>query len=219
MNEDRPSGLALIAGSFGFIITMALHPTGHQFLEPGRLEEAARLGVFVHALALCSLPILFLGAWGLSRSLSGSARLVQAALVLYAGSLIAGMNAAVVSGLVAPSLFRDFLASGASPESTIHLLLNYSGLLNQAFAKVLVAGSSGAVLLWSAALLRGGARGRGLGIYGCVFALLTLLALFSGHLRLDVHGFGLFVLGQSAFLIAAGVLLCRRARPATPSPP
>ena len=36
-----------------------------------------------------------------------------------------------------------------------------------------------------------------------------LLALLSGYLRLDVHGFGIVTFSQSIWLIWLGVLLCR----------
>jgi hypothetical protein len=38
---------------------------------------------------------------------------------------------------------------------------------------------------------------------------LTVIALLSGHLRLNVHGFGLVVLGQAIWFVTVGVLLCR----------
>ncbi len=35
-------------------------------------------------------------------------------------------------------------------------------------------------------------------------------SLVAGHLHLDLHGFGIVVFAQSAWLIWVGVLLCRR---------
>jgi hypothetical protein len=64
-------------------------------------------------------------------------------------------------------------------------------------------------VLWSAAILRSGALARALGLYGCALGPLTVLAFVSGHVRLDVHGFGLIVLGQAAWFTSAGELLCR----------
>jgi hypothetical protein len=37
-----------------------------------------------------------------------------------------------------------------------------------------------------------------------------LLALFSGRLRLDTHGFGAVAMGQAVWFIVAGVLLWKR---------
>lgn len=64
MTDDRASGLALIAGSCGFIITLALHPTGH--IPAAQLTSIIPMLIGVHALALACVPVLFLGAWGFS---------------------------------------------------------------------------------------------------------------------------------------------------------
>jgi hypothetical protein len=70
MSDDRVSGLALIAGSLGFLITMSIHPMGPDFFVPGGFEHASHLGIVAHSLGLACLPISFLGAFGLSRCLS-----------------------------------------------------------------------------------------------------------------------------------------------------
>jgi hypothetical protein len=37
----------------------------------------------------------------------------------------------------------------------------------------------------------------------------SLIAVLSGHLKLNVHGFGLVVLGQAVWFLVVGDLLCR----------
>ena len=211
MTEDRKSGLALIAGSVGLIITMAFHPTGHDLFVPGQLEHVARVGVAVHTLALFCIPVLFIGALGLSRRLDSPDRLSLCAVVAYGFAGVAAMNAAAISGLVAPGIARQIAAASSTSAAadTWRMLFAYSGTLNQAFAMVFVVASSTALMLWSAGILRNGVFSRGLGVYGCVLGPLTVVAVLSGHLRLNVHGFGLVVLGQAIWFVVAGVLLCR----------
>jgi hypothetical protein len=213
MTDDRMSGLALIAGSVAGIITMSLHPTGHDLFAPGQLDPMARMLVAVHALALVSMPVSFLGALGLSRRLASPLespdRLAIAALVTYAFALLAVMNAAVADGLVAPAIARQMVAAAPSASEGWRLMFRYNFWQNQAFAQVFVVASSVAILLWSASIIRSGALARGVGIYGCILGPLTLLAVFSGHLELTVHGFGLVVFGQALWLITVGALLCR----------
>ena len=72
-----------------------------------------------------------------------------------------------------------------------------------------MAASSVAIVLWSASTWRSRQLGRGLGIYGCIFGPVTLLALFSGRLNLDAHGFGIVIFGQAVWFIVAGTLLWR----------
>jgi hypothetical protein len=209
MTDDRVSGLALIAGSMAGIVTMSLHPTGRDLFLPGQFATMTKMAVATHAVALISLPVMFLGTLGLSRRLSFDNRLVLAAIVTYGFATVAEMNAAVMSGLVNTSIARQI--AGTVPESSggWRLLFNYTGYLNQSFALVLVVASSAAIVLWSAAIVRGRVLARGVGIYGCILGPVTVIAVFSGHLRLDVHGFGLIVLGQALWFIIVGALLFR----------
>ena len=92
-------------------------------------------------------------------------------------------------------------------------MFHHNGLLNQAFARVLVVASSISILLWSATIARSRALALGMGVYGLFLGPATVLAVVSGHLSLDVHGFGLVVLGQAVWFIGVGVLLCRAETP------
>src|SRR5207302_6611267 len=85
----------------------------------------------------------------------------------------------------------------------------YNGEVNQAYALVFVVASSVAIVLWSAAILRGRVFDRGVGYYGCILGPATLALVLSGHLSLGVHGFGMIVLGQTIWFVIAAVLLWR----------
>jgi hypothetical protein len=207
MTDDRLGGLALIAGSAGSLLTMSLHPTGHDFLA-GQLDATAARMIGVHALAIGTLPISFLGALALSRRTAGPGRLALAALVAYALALLAGLIAAGVS-LAVPGIARQMLEAEPAAREGFRLLFGYSGDLIQAFGKVIVAASSAAIVLWSAVVVKGGALPRAAGIYGLVVGVAAILLLVSGNLRLDAHGFGLVVLGQALWFVAVGAAMCR----------
>lgn len=195
------------------IITMVLHPTGH--VASSQLEAMIPMLIAVHALALACLPVMFLGAWGLSQRVAGPAHLALGALVVYTFALAAVMNAAVADGLVTPGLLRQIVAS-AGKQAAIDgwlMMSRYNFYVNQGYAQVFVAGSSVAIVLWSVAGWRNRALARGLGIFGWILGAVTLVALFSGHLTLDKHGFGLVIFGQGAWFIGAGVLLMRSESP------
>jgi len=55
------------------------------------------------------------------------------------------------------------------------------------------------------------AGARGVGVYGCVLGPLTIGGVLVGHLRLDVHGFDLVVMGQAIWYVTVGALLWRQA--------
>ena len=208
MTDDRKSGLALIAGMVGTIITMAFHPTGHDLAAPEHAASMMQVNVAVHSLALVCIPILFLGALGLTRRLASPNRLALAGLVLFGFAEVAVMIAATASGLVAPGLIHHMSADPGMAD-TWRAVLQLDGHLNQAFALIFVVASSVAIVLWSAAILKGNTFSRGLGIYGCILGPLTVIAVLSGHLHLNVHGFGLIMLGQAIWFICCGVTLWR----------
>jgi hypothetical protein len=203
MTDERRSAIALIAGSAGMIITMIFHPGGK--IAPEQLEQVIRLNIAVHALALASIPVLFLGAWGMSRRLDGGDRVAWAGLVLFVLASIAVMIAGTLNGLVAPKLMRLIVAATPETRGTWQMMLNYNFQINQAFARVYSVGASLGILLWSMAILRYRAMGRGVGIYGVVLGVVTAAAICSGLLTPDRHGFAILIFGQAIwFLVAAG---------------
>lgn len=212
MRYDSISGVALITGSVMMLVTMLLHPTGHEMFQD--LHGVAPLGRAVHALALASVPMLVFGTLGLTRRL-GAGALATSALVTYAFASTAVLLAAVASGFLAPALMERILNSEGSERATLHALLQYNSIVNQAYARVFVVGSSAALVLWSLAVLQGRTLGRWSGGLGLVVGVLAFVAAVSGHLRLDVHGFGAVVLGQSIWLISVGAQMLRAAREAT----
>jgi hypothetical protein len=210
MTDERLGGAALIAGAVGMMITMLLHPTGHALLSAGEgFAPMAALAAGVHALGIASMPVLLLGALVLTRRLAAPGRLAVVALVVYGFAMVAGMAAAAVSGFVGPGLAREVLAAEGAQMEVWQAVASYNWRVNQAFTQVLTVGSSLALFLWSIAIVRRRDLPRGFAVYGLVAAPLTVLLLLVGHLRLDVHGFGLVVLAQAVWLIGTGVLLWR----------
>lgn len=204
MGREALGGWCMIAGAASGLVTMAFHPTG---------GERAALALAVHALALFGVPLAFYGAWVLTRRLSAHGALSELALAFYGVSAVATLLAATASGLLAPDLIARVTASAEDARAGAANLLHYNYALNQAFAKVLVAASAIAIGLWSAEILRTRAMRRVSGFVGCAVAIVVLLALFSGRLVLNVHGFGAIVILQSIWIILVGAEL-RSARPA-----
>lgn len=203
--DERKAAAALIGGAVAFIVTMAFHPTGRDFHGPGGPGHATVVGYLVHGLALVSLAVTGFGCLTLAR------RLGSGGLVAWGAGAAAGGIAAVLNGFVAPGLIADALDPGSTARDSARLLLDYNWRLNQAFAGVLVVASWGAVMLWSLEILRARRLGLGIGVYGLGAGLLALVGFLAGHVRLDVHGFGMLVVLQSLWFVAAGVSLWRGA--------
>ena len=184
------------------IITMISHPGGK--ISPVEVDRVARMLIIVHSLALACIPVVFLGAWGMTRRIGGADRLAWAGLVLYAIASIAVMNAAVCDGLLAPVLIKKIVAATPETRDVWQTLMNFNFQMNQAFARVYAVGASLAVILWSLSILRYRTLGRGVGIYGVVLGLVTATGICSGFLTPDRHGFGMLIFGQAIwFLVVA----------------
>lgn len=208
MKDNRLGGIALIIGAVCGVITMILHPvsSGHA-LSPGQFEKLAILLVGVHALAIASIPFLFLGAFALTRRLDSPDRIALAALVCYTLSLVAVLVAPAISGLVGTNILRRLMAQ-SSPRDQWRLLLDYNHLINQAFTEIYVAASGAAIGLWSVVMVKGRSFSPAIGYYGLFLTVAIAIALPAG-LRLDVHGFGLIVFGEAIWLIVTGIRLMR----------
>jgi hypothetical protein len=207
MSRQRASGFALILGSLGGLITMALHPSAGS-LEGLVREGAVRLGS--HAVGIATIPVLFFGFLGVTERLRAAPVLAPAALVAYGFASVAGMCAGVLNGLAAPA-FADRMVSDAALHETARVVLAFSFQLNAAFARVFMVGISGALLLWAFAVTGTQELPPWLGRLAGVLGGVGLVAAVSGHLGTGVHEFGLFVLGFASWTIAVGVALLRAA--------
>lgn len=213
MTDTRLGGAAIIAAAVAGIIVMAVHPTSHELFAPGKFSAVAVLGEAVHIFAILSNPVAFLGALALARYLDLPNRIAMSALAVYGFALVAVTIAATLSGLVAiPIMHKLVDQSQSSPQ--LELLAQYTGLLNQAFAKIYALLTSIAIALWSIPIIRTRRLPRAAGIYGLVIAPVIFVAVVSGSVRLDVHGMGAVVLLQGIWFIAVGATLYRTSRTA-----
>ena len=208
MQRDVGSGTILIAGSLASVLVMSLHPTSHDLLDPQRSQGQAHLNVLVHSLALAATPALFMGLLGLWCRL-GAPGLATAAIVAFGFGGVAILSAAVASGFVATEVFARLREGEGHSRELYHVLAAYTGMLNQGYAKVSVVAWSVAILLFSVAILRSRQMSRAAGIGGIIVGAGVLLVFLSGHVRLNVHGYGMVVFAQSAWLVWIGILLCR----------
>ena len=209
MTDDRKAGIALIAGSLGGILTMAIHPSGTASQTAEQVAHLSLISGAAHSLGLVSVLVLFLGACGLTRGIAASDRLAFAAIVTYGFACVGIMIAAAVSGFTVPDLMRHMVRDVPAAAHQWEIVIDGIFQINQAFARLYSVAASIAIILWSVCALRNGGLGRGVAIYGCVLAPLIILGIGIGHLRLDVHGMAVVMLGQGVWFILVGFRLCR----------
>jgi hypothetical protein len=209
MRNETLYGSALIASVLGMTVVAATHPTGQQVIaSAGDAERMGLVAAAVHALALASMGVVTFGLVGLSQRLGAGRPVVAAAAVAWAMAVMGVICAASFSGFVAPAVAKEIFAAEEGGRDVFRALFAFNGMLNQAFAKVHVVASSVAILLWSIAMLRTGFA-RVLGIVGCVVSVVTVAALVTGRLVMNVHGLAAVEWSQGVWLVWSGVLLIR----------
>lgn len=209
MTIERAGALALIVGTVAMAGVMVLHPTAHGAASPEQATAMLRIGVIVHAIAIASAPLLTFGFVALTRSAGWQNPLAVLALTNYAFGAIAVMIAAAMSGLVAPKLMSWQMQS-PSDQNMIHGLAHLEFYINQAFATIHAALFSIAIILWAVSWPARGALAAAVQIVGLVSGVGVLAWLFSGTLKLDVHGMGAVVLAQSVWILIAAIALWLR---------
>jgi hypothetical protein len=226
MTDNRLGGIALLAGQLGLILTLSLHPSGK--ISPAEVDHMVRKLIAVHSIALAALPLMILGALGLTRALPSPNRLSIAAFVFYSFAVAAMLSGIVVDGLVMPRLLPHLAeaaqtaaaagahgpASASAPASgdVWRTLLKYNGYLDMAFVQVSLIASAAAILIWSIVMVFGKSLSRPAGIYGLVLGAIVIIGVFSGALGAE-HAITIVAFGQASWLIIVGGLLC--AQPAT----
>ena len=215
MTDDRKAGIALLLGSLGGIVTMAIHPVGSSMLTPAQIEHLSLLSAVAHTLAMVSFLAIFLGAIQLMRRLAAREaphhpdRLAIAGLVTYGFAAAALLIAAAVSGFIVPDIMRlmsrDSAANAPQWENVISAVFQF----NQAFARIYSVAASVAIVLWSASALRNGGLGRFIAIYGCIIPPILIALIAVGHIRLNVHGMAAVALTHTIWFAVVGVEMYR----------
>jgi len=205
---ERFAGLVLISGGLIGVLVMVFHPTGHD-LRGDDIAAAALRNRIVHGAAIGLMGWWFVGLLGLRRAVAGR-NWSTVAIVAQAIGLIGAIAAGVASGLVSSELFERLAAADDGDRTAVRDQLRLTHMWNQAFANVYVCGFSVGMLAWAVDLGRHGRSARFAARFGAVAGALVLLAQFSGHLSLGVHGFGAVVLVHTVWMIWSGVLLARK---------
>jgi hypothetical protein len=119
------------------------------------------------------------------------------------------MTGVVFDGLVTPGIARQIINTTGTVAQGWKIAFNYNGLLDQAFVRVFLVGSSLAITLWSGAVLRYRTFSRALGILGCILGVGAIIIQLSGEMDRAPHIFIVVLFGQALWFAAAGVSLRR----------
>ncbi len=208
MQRDRLTAAGLILGCAGFIVTMAIHPTGGGY---EKIIRQAPVTIAAHALAIASLGVMAAAFARFTRAARNAG--ADAGMAAFAIAAIGGGLAATVSGLLGPMLAERAIDADPSEASAWRVVFGYNFRLNAALTQVFIVGAAAAVLLCSAGLVRLRGGWRAVGVAGVVIGGAGLIAQLGGFIRHSLHDLTLFVLGFSLWTIALAILIWRAAAP------
>jgi hypothetical protein len=189
-SHDRTAGGALALASAGVVLAMAHHPTG---LHSG-------LGQLVHGTMLVLLGVTAYGLFHFALRQGIARPAVLAGAVAYAIGTMCNVGAATISGFAAPAM--------AAHAGIDHQLFIVTWELNQALAKVAVAATGAAFLLWSLGLFgRSGWMAKTIAVLGVAAGVAPVLLLGFGALRMNVAGAMIVYAMQAGWMFLIGVYL------------
>ena len=201
-------GWLLLAAALLSVLGAFHHPSGggHGGGMAALVRQAAVVA-FVHAALLAIFTTQYIGFFGLARRLGMDRPLVASGFILLSLGTISMICAGAINGFASPSYGLAYADATPEQAGMANSVLRYGWALNQAFAKIGAFGWSGAVLLWSVALLAHLGLARWLGGVGMVLGMGLLGGLVSGLLRLDVAGFTLLTSMLAAWAVGAAGLM------------
>ena len=210
------TGGVLLVVTLLAVAAMAHHPTVVGAPDAAHairaIANVSRLSAIVHAVLigvlLVTLHCLVEFAWarGLARPL------VRGATLAYAVGIVLMIGAALVSGFVIADVASAAPHDTAVDLQIVHQLLRLCGVLNQVSAGFGAVAMSVGIGLWSIDLLRDRGLARAVGALGAIVALVPMIAVPLGAIRLDVHGMLQVVLLQAAWYLGIAALLLRGRR-------
>ena len=208
MKDNRMGGVALIVGTIGGVITLLIHPSGHDLFARDQFAHTAYLLVVAHTLAIVSVAAFFLGGLAIARHLDSPDRLAIAALVVFGFACTAVISSATIDGFVGPAVLRKVIFEPPQVSDQWRVLLAYNDQLNQAFAEIFVVAWAIAIVLWSVSIVRSRLLAPAAGIYGLFMGAASVIAVVagvSGHAQ-AAH---LVMLGQIIWFSIVGILMWR----------
>lgn len=202
---NRSAAVALVLGFVAGLATMATHPTGRDVIAQASAGGTNLFNSAVHALALLGQALLVAGCLYLTWHLRARRDLAALAFVNFAFASVTIILAGAASGFLAPMSVRGIAEADEARRAAMLAALSYTGLLNQAFAKISVLFSCVAIALWSAAILIGREMSRRLGLFGLVLGTGLVGLVWLGLLPLDIHGFGFVVIVEGTWFTSAAL--------------
>lgn len=205
-NLHKSTGLSLIIGSFLATVTMVLHPAGGSMQ---RIIEISTLIQNTHILAICSLPFILFGFYGLTNRLSDKSQLSMLALIIIAFGLFAAMLAALFNGIILPNFLEHYAENLENNTATIAPIVKYGFVVNKALDYVFIASLSCAISIYSIIIIRLKKLPQPIGYIGLFIFLFSIVGVTTNFAFTSLIGFRVYVFSIAAWILYAGIALIR----------
>lgn len=202
---EKKAGIALIVFSSLLLFTVVLHPAGGNV--PGLIKMATMI-IIVHSVAIISIPVGWIGFWGLTRRIGTGNFGSVLAFSFISVALIGAMIAAAVNGLVLPLYLQRYANAGDEVLNSLQPVLRYGFTINKAFDYIYTGAFCIGILCWSAAILKSGRMKKWIGWTGLVLSVLMLIVFFGGMMAANsLSGLRVFLTGTVVWIFIAGLNL------------
>lgn len=202
----KSTGTSLAAGSTLAILVMVLHPSGGNIDHIVQIETSI---IFTHALAICCLPFILFGFYGLTQRLLDKRKLSILALIVGAFGLVSAMLAALFNGLVLPFFLNRYEDSLEQNVAHIEPILQYGFVVNKAFDYVFIAALCAAIAIYSLLMLKTQQLPKRIGQLGVAIVIFAIIGAVTGFVFTSLVGFRIFVFCIATWMLAAGAVLIR----------
>jgi hypothetical protein len=202
----KSTGASLSIGSTLAIFVMALHPAG------GSIDEIIQIKTMImitHVLAICCVPFMLFGFYGLSQRLMDKHQFSILALIISGIGLLGGMLAALFNGLALPFFLDRNSVTLEQNADHIGVILQYGFAVNKAFDYVFIVALCTAIALYSLLILRSQMFPKWIGYLGMGILFMAIFGAVTEFMFISLEGFRIFVFGIAAWILSAGIMLMR----------
>jgi hypothetical protein len=202
-------GAILISGSAVLLVMAVVHPSAIPFGDRGALARMTLVDAVAHTLAILGTWLLLVGQAGFSRMLGLQRTVVVAALVASALPAAGIVVAAALDGFVIPKIAEQWMDGDDTARASLQQLIRFCVLVASSLTRIYMLLTAVAILLWSW-VVYGDRLSLGLPWAGGVVGVAGIATLFGGPAYVSVHELLALVVGQSVWMVWAGVLMIRK---------
>jgi len=196
----------LIIFSVLLVLTMVLHPMG------GSVEYLIHIRnviLVTHIIAIVSLPVGWVGFWGLTGAIGSDRVLSLMAFAMASIGVLAALIAAATNGLILPIYLDHFKDLSAAGIESIRPILRYGTAINQAFDYIYTFSFCGAIICWCTGALSTRSLPKWLAWMGIVLSGVIVFVFAFGVTQQDLSGLRWFITGIVIWTVLAGYVLSR----------